>query len=277
MPDRDLTETIRGKFPLLAPLMGEKVRWHWAAAEAFALGSGGTAAIARATGLSRTTVSKGITELRRPPASAAAVPADRPRERRPVGGRKSVDRADRSLIEDLEDLIAPGERGNPRSPPRWACESGCRLAERSRWTPGRLSGCREMPQRPAAPWPSRPSRAWGGSAPPTAVWRAPPPRRCGAGGRWWARSAPPMTGNSWRSSPAAGATRIGSGRGHRPRMSSPITPAWRSRSAICRRGRASGAEPNDRCPAASPSNGVDRGRRPTRTPWTLSGARCRPG
>ena len=48
-------EGIRRKFELLRPVMNERVRRQWAAAETLSLGWGGVTAVAEATGLSRTT------------------------------------------------------------------------------------------------------------------------------------------------------------------------------------------------------------------------------
>jgi hypothetical protein len=48
----------------LEPLMDERVRRQWAATEAKAYGWGGIRAVAEATGLSPTTIRKGLRELR---------------------------------------------------------------------------------------------------------------------------------------------------------------------------------------------------------------------
>ena len=47
----------------LSPVMDERVRRHWAATEAMALGWGGISAVAAATGLARNTVAAGVREL----------------------------------------------------------------------------------------------------------------------------------------------------------------------------------------------------------------------
>ena len=52
------------KFNRLASMMNEKLRRRWAACEAMALGRGGIAAVSRETGISRTTIRKGIAEIR---------------------------------------------------------------------------------------------------------------------------------------------------------------------------------------------------------------------
>jgi hypothetical protein len=47
-------ERIRSKFEALAPVMDERMTRLWAAAEAEALGRGGTVAVTRATGCAAT-------------------------------------------------------------------------------------------------------------------------------------------------------------------------------------------------------------------------------
>ena len=49
-------EAVRSKYQLLQPLMTERLRRQWAACEAESLGRGGVSLVARATGLSRTTI-----------------------------------------------------------------------------------------------------------------------------------------------------------------------------------------------------------------------------
>jgi hypothetical protein len=117
-------DDIRDKFNVLSPVMDERLRRLWAAAEATALGRGGIGAVAAATGLSRTTIARGIREQRA--LSLDEVPSRR--IRRVGGGRKSVTIQDPSLLADLESLVDPVTRGDPQSPLRWTCKSTCRLA-----------------------------------------------------------------------------------------------------------------------------------------------------
>ena len=49
-------EAVRSKYQLLQPLMTERLRRQLAACEAESLGRGGVSLVARATGLSRTTI-----------------------------------------------------------------------------------------------------------------------------------------------------------------------------------------------------------------------------
>ena len=59
-----LLTTVQTKYELLPPLMDERMRRQWAAAEALSLKRGGVTVVAKATGLSRTTIGEGIRELR---------------------------------------------------------------------------------------------------------------------------------------------------------------------------------------------------------------------
>ena len=118
-------EAIRRRFELLDPHLDERTRRLTAAAEAEAIGFGGVAMVARATGFSRLTIRAGLQELK-------AVPESHPggrRIRRPGGGRKRTVDTDLTLKTDLEKLVQPTERGEPESPLRWTCKSVRRLTE----------------------------------------------------------------------------------------------------------------------------------------------------
>jgi Rhodopirellula transposase DDE domain len=106
--------------------MNEQLRRLWAAAEATALGRGGIAAVAEATGLSRVTITAGMAEQRRQVTGEAAPPSRG--MRRPGGGRKGVTPTDRTMLRDLESLVDPVTRGDPQSPLRWTCKSTRHLA-----------------------------------------------------------------------------------------------------------------------------------------------------
>jgi hypothetical protein len=106
--------------------MDERSRRQWAAAEARELGWGGVSLVARATGLSRPTITAGLRELDQPSAERAAQAG---RVRRPGGGRRPLTATDPGLRAALESLLEPVTRGDPKSPLRWTCKSTRRLAE----------------------------------------------------------------------------------------------------------------------------------------------------
>jgi transposase len=112
----------RAKYRALAPTLTERSRRVWAATEARALGRGGIALVARATGISTSTIGRGLSELR----SRARLPAGR--VRRPGGGRKRTIDKDPTLLRDLEGLVEPTTSGAPDSPLRWTAKSTRTLA-----------------------------------------------------------------------------------------------------------------------------------------------------
>ena len=121
------TETsVREKLELLAPLFDEQIRRLWAAAEAQVLGHSGISLVARATGLSRTTIHQGIKDLVK--LHETKVLEKKKRIRAIGGGRKPIDEYDPTLRRDLELLVDPVTRGDPESPLRWTCKSTRQLA-----------------------------------------------------------------------------------------------------------------------------------------------------
>jgi hypothetical protein len=121
--------TIQDKYGSLAPIMDERMRRRWAASEALALGWGGITLVAQATGLSPVTIRQGIAELKLPATTELDDAKGNQRIRRKGGGRKSLTQADRTLRKDLEELVDPATRGDPRSPLLWTCKSTRNLAE----------------------------------------------------------------------------------------------------------------------------------------------------
>jgi hypothetical protein len=120
MPDAG---ALARKFEILARVLDERTRRLVAAAEAEAVGFGGVSAVARASGLSRGTLIRGMTELK-----ATPKPARGRRVRRKGAGRKRTIDRDPTLRRDLESLVEPVTRGDPESPLRWTCKSVRQLA-----------------------------------------------------------------------------------------------------------------------------------------------------
>jgi transposase len=124
----DDATALRAKFRALMPWFDEATLRVWAAVEARSLGRGGVSAVARATGLSRTTIHAGLAQLEAKGTKKAAVQRPRGRVRSPGGGRKKLTLKDPALLRDLEALVEPLTRGDPQSPLRWTCKSTTRLA-----------------------------------------------------------------------------------------------------------------------------------------------------
>ena len=124
MVPEETVSVLRAKYQALAPLMDEPVTRRWAAAEAHALGWGGASAVAKATGLSRTTIRSGLAELHHP---RAEPPTER--TRRPGAGRPRLADRDPKLLDDLHTLLEPDTRGDPEAPLLWTSKSTRHLAE----------------------------------------------------------------------------------------------------------------------------------------------------
>jgi hypothetical protein len=114
---------IGARFLRVSGLLDERARRLLAGSEALAIGRGGVAAVSRATGLARTTVQRGVADVR------AAETIERGRIRRPGAGRPPIEQRDPTLRADLEALIEPGTRGDPESPLRWTTRSVRNLAD----------------------------------------------------------------------------------------------------------------------------------------------------
>jgi len=123
--DRGLEEVIRRKYHALTPALDERTRRLWAAAESQAIGYGGDALVASATGLARDVIRAGRKELEAGLVSGA-------RRRHPGGGRKSLAITQEGWIEALEEIVAPATRGDPMSPLRWTCKSTRNIADELR-------------------------------------------------------------------------------------------------------------------------------------------------
>ncbi len=123
MTDHRIVAWIRAKFLGLSEEFNERAQRRWAAVEAVSLGYGGISAVAAATGLARTTIERGITELDAGESLSAS------RQRRVGGGRKSAAVVDPDLKPALEALVEPESRGDALSPLRWTCKSTRRLAK----------------------------------------------------------------------------------------------------------------------------------------------------
>jgi transposase len=122
----DATQAVKEKYEALSGRLNEATLRLWAAVEARALGRGGVTTVAKASGLSRTTIYVGLRELEARP-RAEVQGSDRIRAR--GGGRKRLINKDPGLLTDLDALVEPNTRGDPQSPLRWTCKSTPRLAE----------------------------------------------------------------------------------------------------------------------------------------------------
>jgi hypothetical protein len=100
----------------------------FAASEARAAGRGGVVAVSRATGIARSTIDRGLADLR----SGAVMSS--PRVRRPGGGGKPAIKTQPGILTALNALVEPSIRGDPEAALRWVSKSqrhlSAALAER---------------------------------------------------------------------------------------------------------------------------------------------------
>lgn len=113
---------VKKRYQVISPHLTEQAKRLWAAAEALAIGRGGTTLVAKATGMSRVTITNGK------PAVQARVIPEPARMRHRGSGRKPLTNHDPPLLEALNALIDPGTRGDPESPLRWTCKSTYKIA-----------------------------------------------------------------------------------------------------------------------------------------------------
>jgi hypothetical protein len=108
---------IRVRYEALAPFLNERTRRLFAASEALTAGRGGIAAVARATGIARSTIGRGLAEL------SDNCAATTERVRRSGGGSKPATETQPGLLAALEALVQSSIRGDPAAPLRWVSQS----------------------------------------------------------------------------------------------------------------------------------------------------------
>ena len=117
----DVEATVVAKYGVVAPLLDERARRLWAAAESLAIGYGGDALVSAATGLSRVTIRNGRHEVTQGVEVTGRV-------RRAGAGRPGIEQTQPGVTAALDQLVEPLTRGDPTSPLRWTCKSRAKLA-----------------------------------------------------------------------------------------------------------------------------------------------------
>jgi hypothetical protein len=119
---------IQLRYQALDPVLDERSRRRFAAAEATAAGRGGVAAVSRITGMARSTIIRGLAELAVDFGNGAVSNLQPPGIRRPGGGRKKLTETDPTLLSDLQGLVEPATRGDPEAALLWTSRSLRNLA-----------------------------------------------------------------------------------------------------------------------------------------------------
>ena len=112
---------LRIRYEAVRSSLDERGRRLSAAAEAKAAGYGGIAAASRVTKLARSTIGRGLKDLRDPGSLGRKV-------RRKGGGSPRLATKDPTLLADLERLLEPATMGDPMRPLRWVSKSHDKLA-----------------------------------------------------------------------------------------------------------------------------------------------------
>jgi len=89
------------------------------------LGRGGISRLSQLTGMSRVTISQGLSELR----TGKKLRTAAERVRQPGGGRKKVEQSDPELPSHLKTIVEETTAGDPMSPLRWTSKSTRTIAE----------------------------------------------------------------------------------------------------------------------------------------------------
>jgi Rhodopirellula transposase DDE domain len=107
----------RKRYREMAPVLNEQSLRRFVALEAKALGHGGVSLMSGISGLARSTIYHGLSDIR----DNVAVPAGR--VRKAGGGRKKKSSRDPTLAADLKRLVEPVTRGDPMQPLLWTTRS----------------------------------------------------------------------------------------------------------------------------------------------------------
>ena len=113
---------IKARYEALSPHLDERGRRLFAASEARAAGYGGIAAVSKATGIARSTIRRGLSDL-------DADEGANGRIRRIGGGRKQKIELDPGLLPALNELVQSAIRGDPEAPLLWVSRSQRNLAK----------------------------------------------------------------------------------------------------------------------------------------------------
>jgi hypothetical protein len=89
------------------------------------LGRGGISRLSQLTGMSRVTITQGLSELR----TGKKLRTAAERVRQPGGGRKKVEQSDPKLPRHLKTIVEETTAGDPMSPLRWTSKSTRTIAE----------------------------------------------------------------------------------------------------------------------------------------------------
>lgn len=127
MDKKQLIESVRNKYHALSSCLNERGRRIWAAVEADIIGRGGITVVAKATGISRTTIHEGLKKLKS--SDSATKQEYKGKQRSDGGGRNKFIDNNPEVKTDLEALVESYTMGDPERPLKWTCKSTYKLAQ----------------------------------------------------------------------------------------------------------------------------------------------------
>ena len=117
-------DALKIKYNDMGSSLDERGRRLWAASEARSHGWGGISLVSKATGLSTTTIRRGIEEIEDPSPLCL-----KSRTRQVGGGRKRATAVQRGLRKALISMVEPTSKGDPMNPLMWSSKSTTKLAK----------------------------------------------------------------------------------------------------------------------------------------------------
>jgi len=117
----ETNEIIKSRIETVLPMLDERQRRIYLAAEAQSIGWGGKSKISKLTSVTRRTIAKGITDKN----------ADNilnPRIRKIGGGRKKLIDHQPGMLQAIENIVSPHTMGNPMNPLIWTSKSIRKIA-----------------------------------------------------------------------------------------------------------------------------------------------------
>jgi hypothetical protein len=126
MPDSRRNRAATGTWMRVLGTLNEYQARLFVAEKALQLGRGGISHLSRLTGMSRVTITQGLSELRTGRKLRTAADG---RVRQAGGGRKKVEQADPELPRRLKTIVEETTAGDPMSPLRWTSKATRTIAE----------------------------------------------------------------------------------------------------------------------------------------------------
>ena len=113
----DHDEQLKARIQKVLPILNERQRRIYLAAEAKSIGRGGKAKVAHLSGMSAKTISKGEKD------SIELNESESTRIRKKGGGRKKTTTHFPDLLKSIEDIVSPHTMGDPMNPLKWTSKS----------------------------------------------------------------------------------------------------------------------------------------------------------